>query len=354
MSAQPNISRKRLRRLTNYKQTVLRDMIQPNLVDRPMPSAISRDSSSSSIGRLDILPQELLLDVLDLLDFQSLSRLSRVSLEGKRAVEALRSYRDVMKYAPSILGALGATRLLQTHSSALLRQTLRSEKCVSCFEFGPFLFLPTCERVCFDCLHDNIALHLTTVTFAKRCFALTDDQIGRIPILHSIPGSYCVMWKVTHRESHRLVSIKQVKQLAIEVHGSPENVAELMPTDSSGMDYNEFHARRRFHEAPLEPPGCDTSLLPPDESYVRDKYCGMAAIRIPVLTSSGPDYGRLCRGCKHVAGNFIGPTRSRRTGDPARHFLSTLTRLRTKSEFTDHVRECYGVRVMLREWGLDF
>ncbi|KAH6973860.1 hypothetical protein BKA56DRAFT_464028, partial [Ilyonectria sp. MPI-CAGE-AT-0026] len=322
----------------------------------PKLSAISRDSSSSSIGRLDLLPQELLLQVLDLLDLQSLSRLSRVSLKGKRAVEALRSYRDVMRYSPSILGALGATRLLQIHSAALLRQVLLEGQCVSCFEFGAFLFLPTCERVCFDCLHENHALHMTTVTFAKRWFDLTDDQIARIPILHSIPGSYCVSWPVTHLQTHRLVSIKQLKQLAIDVHGSPENVAKLMPKDSSGMEYNVFHTLRQFHEAPLEPPGCDLSKLPQDENYVRDRYCGMASIRMPVLTSSGPDYGRLCLGCKYAeSGNFLGFGRFSAVGnplppyiDPARPLYATLTRLRTKSAFIDHVKGCSGIRRMLR------
>ncbi|KAL6410151.1 hypothetical protein AUP68_06563 [Ilyonectria robusta] len=362
MASQPEFTRRRLRKLTNFEENDLRDMIQPHLVHRPMPSAISRDSSSSSIGRLDVLPQELLLEVLDLLDFQSLSRLSRVSLKGKRAVEALPSYRDVMIHSPAILGALGATRLLQIHSAALLRHVLLEGQCVSCFEFGAFLFLPTCERVCFDCLHENLALHMTTVTFAKRWFALTDDQIGRIPILHSIPGSYCVMWQVTHRQIHRLVSIKQLKQLAIDVHGSPENVAKLMPKDSSGMEYNEFHTLRRFHEAPLEPPGCDLSRLPPDENYVRDKYCGMASIRMPVLTSSGPDYGRLCLGCKYEeSGHFLGSRPFSAVGDPlppnmdpARLLLATLTRLRAKSGFIDHIRECSGIRRMLHYWGDDF
>ena len=327
----------------------------------PKPSTTPRDSSRSSIGRLDLLPGELLLEVLNSLDFQSLSRISRVSLKGKVVIEALRSYRDVMKYSPTILAALGRTGLLQFHSATLLRQVLLAEQCVSCFEFGAFLFLPTCERVCFECLHQNYALRMTTVTFAIRWFALTNKQIRRIPIMRSIPGSYCVRYEISRRRACRLVNIKQLKQLAIDVHGSAENVAKLMPEDSSGMSFKDFCTLRQFHEASLEPPGCDLSKVPSKENRVNDQYCGMASIRMPSLTSSGPDYGRLCRGCRYIydqhsfgllPSSVLSELVPQDTG-PHLPLLAILSRLRSRNGFIDHIRQCYGVRQLLHEWGED-
>lgn len=169
------------------------------------PSCIRRQSLQSSLGLLDRLPAELLLLTLELLDFQSLSRMSRVSLRGKAVVEGLPAFREMMQHAPETLPALGQTRLLKYHSSSLLRQTLRSAKCASCFSFAGFLFLPTCERVCFECLHENRALWLMTRAQAKRCFRLTDKQLATIPTLYSIPGTYNVMFLISRRRMIRLV-----------------------------------------------------------------------------------------------------------------------------------------------------
>lgn len=324
----------------------------------PKPSTISRTSNRSSLGRLDLLPPELLLEVLNLLDFQSLSRISRVSLRGMKTIEALSSYRDIMTHCPTILAALGKTQLLRFHSAALLRQVLLEEICASCFEFGAFLFLPTCERICFECLLQNYAFRLTTVAFAKRWFALTDDQLQRIPIMRSIPGYYCVRYSVKYRRSFRLVSIKQLLQLAIDVHGSAENVAKLKPETGEGISPDGLCTLRQFHEAPLQPPGCDLSKLPSKPNRVNDRYPGMASIRMPALTSSGLDYGRLCRGCRYIydqhsvgslPDSVLQQLVPQGTG-PTRPLLAILTRLRSRRGFVDHISECYGVRRLLQNW----
>ncbi|KAJ2893826.1 uncharacterized protein MKZ38_008208 [Zalerion maritima] len=232
------------------------------------PSRMRRESFRSSLGLLDILPAELLLLTLNLVDFQTLSRLSGVSLKGKAVVETLATYVDVIRHAPTILTALGRTRLLYHHPAVLLRRALRSGKCVSCFCFGAFLFLPTCERVCFECLHENHSLRMTTINVAKQCFQLTERQLKRIPII-----------------------IKQVKQLAIEVHGTLENLPEpeRPRACSAEKEVKKFWLFKRFREAPLEPPGCDMSQLPGKSNLVEDDFGGVATIRFPYLTDVGAD-----------------------------------------------------------------
>jgi hypothetical protein len=68
----------RISRLSHQPPHILNGMI--SISEPAKPSTIDRDSSSSSMGRLDILPPELLQHTLRMLDFRSLSRLSRVSL----------------------------------------------------------------------------------------------------------------------------------------------------------------------------------------------------------------------------------------------------------------------------------
>lgn len=320
----------------------------------PKPSTISRTSNSSSLGQLDLLPAEILLEVLKLADFQSLSRLSRTSLRGKDVVEALRLYREVMRYYPKLLAALGKTHLLRHHSSSLVRQVLSEQKCASCLDFGGFLFLPTCERVCFECLSKNFAFHLAKVSFAKKWFALTSEQLRRIPIMQSIPGRYRVTFTAKHSQPHKLVSVKQLLQLAIDVHGSPENVARLMPAWSPAIHPHDFKTLAEFHKAPLQPPGCDLSKLP-FNSILYDKYPGMASIRMPSLTSSGFEYGRQCRGCRHVqrkhlAGRLPSPVMEELVPsglDPERVLDAMVIRLRARREFVEHLGQCHGVRWLL-------
>ncbi|RMJ13617.1 hypothetical protein BHE90_005897 [Fusarium euwallaceae] len=335
----------------------------------PIPKRSRRilTSPTSSMGLLSRLPMEIRVAVLKLLDFQSLSRLSRTSLKAKSFVEAMRWYREVMKYSPNILAALGKTDLLKYHSSVLVRQVLSETKCVSCLqEFGGILFLPTCERICRDCLERNYAYHLTDVAYAEKWFTLTNEQLQSIPIMRSIPGFYKLRTSILHPESHQLVSIKQLRQLAIKVHGSPEKVAELLPPKSSMVVVDEelgiglskcgpFELLEEFHKAPLEPPGCDLSRLK-FNGLLPDQYPGMASIHIPSITKFGHiEKGHQCRGCRHSMYKYsVGivllpiPGYDIPAGMAPMPILKALAvRLRAWPDFRAHVLQCEGVRRLL-------
>ncbi|KAI5865425.1 hypothetical protein GGS23DRAFT_426333 [Durotheca rogersii] len=326
----------------------------------PQTSPIHRHATNSSLGRIDTLPPELLLFILNLLDFQSLSRLSRASFRAKAIVEALPAYQELLEHAPDVLVALGRTRILRYHSAALLRQTLRTNRCESCFDFGAFLFLPTCERVCFQCLHENHALRVTTLNLAKKCFHLTNSHLKKIPVLHSIPGTYSVMFHVSRRKVYRLVSVKQVKQLAIEVHGSAENVARLLPpTPPQGMSRRDFWIFKWFHMAPLDPPACDLSRKPGRSNLVEDDFGGMASIRMPSLSGTSADRGRICKGCHlidrlHSQGSLPTAVLENLVPQgigPSRPLLALMNRLYSREGFLEHIKTCYGVDRLLAGWG---
>ncbi|KAF4447020.1 hypothetical protein F53441_9418 [Fusarium austroafricanum] len=310
----------------------------------------------SSLGQLDLLPAELLLSVLDLLDFQSLSRLSRVSLLGKDVIEDLPVYREMVQHAPEALVALGQTRLLSHHPASLLHSALRQSRCVSCFAFGGFLFLPTCERVCFECLYENQALRMTSPAMAKQCFSLTDHDLQRIPVMHSVPGTFGLRFQFAHKQVERLVSVKQAKKLALEVHGSTGKLAKLRPTYRPGRtSMKDAAIFRHFHEASLDPPGCDLSRLPRKADVVEDDFGGMASIRFPSLSDAGTEKGVLCQGCLVTYGHYMqGMLPQNILSElvpvdvgPYRPLLALLTRLWSTEGFLEHVHQCYGVRRML-------
>ncbi|KAI0438257.1 hypothetical protein F4803DRAFT_569774 [Xylaria telfairii] len=306
------------------------------------PSAgIHHVSACSSIGVFDSLPAELFLLILHLLDFQSLSRLSRVSLLGKAIVERLPAYKDLITYAPGALNTLRKSRVLSFHPASLLRRTLRSSKCVSCSEFDAYLFLPTFERVCFKCLHSNLAFRMTTLDFAMDIFCLTKSQLKRIPIIY--PKTY---------EYHPrcLVSSKQLKQLVTKKHKAG-NITE-----------EEHLLLRYYHEE-------DNSELPgPNFFGFLDRWGGnnpyrrihnlisMAFIRFPCVTEAGVDYGRRCRGCRVTTNHYINgwlPTNmlskvpERRFEDLCPLDAGTGPRLLSAEGFCEHIQHCYGVPHLL-------
>ncbi|KAF5601683.1 uncharacterized protein FSUBG_8048 [Fusarium subglutinans] len=274
------------------------------------PSKIHPERPVSCFGLLGSLPAELLLITVDPLDFQSLSRLSRTCLRAKRVVENFVPYQQVIQHAPKVPTALIKTNLAGHYPPSVVYRTLRTDRCVSCTDFGAFLYLPTCERVCFECLNQNRGLWMITIPMAKKYFGLTYQQVQTLPIMRIIPGRYCLRTRdKTHQNPFRLVSVKAVKSLAIQVHGSVENLAAFLPylgtrAEYTIAQYNFYNKLKRFHEAPVEAPGCDMSKLPQLPLDASDSFAGVSSLRAPYITDTGADWGQLCKGCKITHRDF--------------------------------------------------
>ncbi|KAF7560268.1 hypothetical protein G7046_g3879 [Stylonectria norvegica] len=319
------------------------------------PSTLGQEHPKSSLGLLDTMSAELILLVFDLLDFQSLSRVSRTCLRGKIIVESLSPYRQVMQHAPKVLTALAKTNLIIHYRASLVLHALRTSRCMSCWDFGAFLYLPTCERVCLECLYQNRGLWMMTTATAKKCFGLTQRQLRTIPIMRSIPGTYSVRGpEKTHRKRYQLVSVRHAKQLGLLVHGSSEKLAEFMPSipAAGAVPSKEFHEFKRYHEAPLEPPGSDMSKLPERANIGNDRFAGMASLRVPYISGSGADWGYICRGCqiayRHsrdgslpsaVVSELCPPDTN-----PDRPLFALTTRFYSRDGLLDHAKDCYGMR----------
>ncbi|KAI9669890.1 MAG: hypothetical protein M1831_006925 [Alyxoria varia] len=324
------------------------------------PSAIRRDSSASSAGLLDRLPLEILHYILDDLDFGSLSRMSQVSLRAKEIVESLPAYRELMKYAPKTLKALGQTGSISFHTAATLRGALRSQKCVSCQEYGAFLFLPTCERCCYECLSENHSLWVIPVSLAGRCFDLTPRQLKQLPTLHSIPGRYFVTELITRARRYQLTSVKVAKQHAVMAKGSSETSKRPLPARPSvrGTDkaWQEWYLLKRIQEAPLEPLSRNPAMIPDEGNKPNDKYGGMASIPFPSMTSSTrPENGLWCKGCQWTSERYAFQELSAQLisdltpvgVDTATVLDAMAHRARSEADFLKHTSHCYGIRRQL-------
>ncbi|KAJ0139058.1 Uncharacterized protein HZ326_17988 [Fusarium oxysporum f. sp. albedinis] len=321
-------------------------------------SAIHPERPVSSLGLLDTLPAELLVIALELLDFQSLSRLSRACLRGKRVVENYVPYQQVIQHAPKVPTALTKTNLVGYYPASAVYRTLRTHRCVSCSEYGAFLYLPTCERVCLECLFQNRGLWMMTPKMATWYFRLTRRQVQTLPIMDLIPGMYSLRGPETvHGEVFQLVNVKMAKRLAIEVHGSMKNLNDVLPRQM--ITSNNTYLFFRYREAPLEGPGCDPWKLPEQRNMGDDPYAGVSSLRVPYITDSRADWGQLCKACEIAYKDFrkgslpLGVLAGLRAlhRRPGRPLFAWTTKLHSRHGLLAHAKDCYGAQKLLKSSG---
>jgi hypothetical protein len=312
--------------------------------EKPIPTSTIQQTRPSSLGALDALPLELLFCALDYLDLRSLSRLSRGSHRGKSVVDSLPALRDIRDHAPCTFPALRLTGLIHVHSVGTLRATLRSEQCVSCREYGPFLFLPTAERCCCDCLEHNPSLWVIPMFLAMRCFGLTLRQLKRIPIMHACN----ITTGPIPRRGRSLVSVKMAKELSIRMQVS---IYENPRTRIGERKEADMKALQWFRDASLQPLPKPPSKLLRDKNAQSNPYQGAASIPFPSLPAVGhtAENGLWCRGCDWLFDRYAwGELDSRVIRDLGSSggnvwYSDTLRRrARSKEDFAKHLLHCYG------------
>ncbi|CZR54826.1 uncharacterized protein PAC_04710 [Phialocephala subalpina] len=150
----------------------------------PAKAADHTPKAGTSLGKLDLLPLEIVHEILSILDFKSLDAVRAVNSKTKK-------YRRIVKYAKTAIRALYKTRTSILFSTAHLLAVLSGEKCVACGSFGNYLFLLTGDRCCFWCLYNDPRFGLMTVSSAKSDFKISETVLKRsCNVLYSIPGSY--------------------------------------------------------------------------------------------------------------------------------------------------------------------
>lgn len=324
-----------------WRPTCILESMITIVPNRIQSTVLPRTLASLPMGYLDTLPIELLHMIFNSSDFQSLSRLTQVCLQAKLMVESLLSYRRLMKHASTALNALSRTRLIKFHAAATLHAALLSDKCVSCQNFAAFLFLPTCERCCYDCLRRERFLRVIEPSMAKFCFGLSQKNVDQLPTMLSIPGKYRVGSHVErHRYPVRLVNLEEAETLGISIHGSQEAMLDagiLRDDPSVRGDKPEV---LNLSEDQICQGQWIAGLISAGDLH--DEFFGVASIRFPSLRPNGKvEHGLWCGGCR------IKPDE-----DGLIHvgeILKSMYRARSQSEFLQHVRDCKGAREILWE-----
>jgi F-box associated protein len=121
----------------------------------PIPAqtvnAVERDPPLYDVGIIDSLPVELVHEVLKEADLQCLINFRRVNRQAAELVESLPEYKLIMSHAQNALVASIRTGCAISITCQMLYGTLCTAKCEECGDFGGYIYLLTCTRVCETC-----------------------------------------------------------------------------------------------------------------------------------------------------------------------------------------------------------
>ena len=255
--------------------------------------SLSRQPSSSA-GGLDRLSNETLILILSHLDLQSLCRFMAVSFRAKEMVESMPIYRNLVKHASPTLIVLGQTNLAGYHTVLDLHTAMSSEDCVSCHRFGAFLFLPTCERSCLNCLHRNMRFWVLPAKEAHDIYGIPKKDTHRLPGMMSN--------KIGNKRGRRkkLISVKLARELGLAIHGSQQAMTNwVLQSGKMGNNLNQYNWWAEAGEKLLEW-NTDDPLPPP-----RSACWGSASMRFPHLRRDQTvDPGYWCEGCRFRRGKI--------------------------------------------------
>ncbi|CZT10469.1 uncharacterized protein RCO7_10499 [Rhynchosporium graminicola] len=245
-------------------------------LDASTPISISISiPTRCSVGQLDQLPVELLIQVLLQIDIPSLTRFRLVNRRAMELVESVPQYAALIQHCPNIIRAI-----VSIHADAFdcdtLYRTLRTHRCSTCTRFGDHLYLIDCRRVCYFCFTRRLEYLPLTVRQASSFFVLGADETqqrnaistrrrlhaAKLPSVLSLPGRYCTAWGSQGGNSAR-------KRLRLFDHRA---VVQSLATSSLTKLDKTTREPRRF----------------------------MAIITAPYLLDAGrqADWGYFCLGCK--------------------------------------------------------
>lgn len=335
-------------RLSHRPENLIQAMITIGDPPGPLVTLHTQDRLSS-VGALDRLPTEILQELLNHLDVRSLLRFSQTCYRANGLVGSLSSYRNLLNHAPDALAALSRTKIIHWHSISQLHTVLRSPRCETCPGYGAFLFLPTCDRVCWQCLQFRKERLVVLRVIAGKALGLTEEDQKLLPLMRTIPGRYGIrQLEYDQTISPNLVAVVHAMELAISRYGSWERVRETLSeqvtTGKGGFSSKQLQALLRSDDY------FDADLVPRRGTSLVGRYFGRASILFPSLTRSDQvEYGHWCRGCKWIS-DQRDPTIDQIVDDHANPYRELLRMERTAyslDEFLRHIEHCHGAQTLL-------
>ncbi|KAI1832821.1 hypothetical protein DTO027I6_8135 [Penicillium roqueforti] len=357
--------------------------LETGIVDvevRPVPVAIKpKGTATADLGMISRLPNEvvdMIINKLDLPSAISLSYVNRIANHyvQKSAVSLLRQWAPGL---PKILMNIQSLKIWSIHD---LKEAIIREKCVMCGNSTVQLYLPTMERICHPCVHNNHAYWCLPLERAAMIFGLDlPDLIG--PETVFLPrlgkdeddmdlgdlGAWVIPVKVALTRALEIHgSRKAIKRAAEGLFGSDDDEANEYDEDGSDDEFTVVNQHDIYRAVSLDTPNAVKMRF-----LISLGNCNLHAFhhevscRVPVVNRNNTrKILYACRGCTamltHPQMETISNTHMEMMQlDPAldkyeRSFeiFRRAFHVRTMAEMVEHVRtECIGGWFLLHAEG---
>jgi F-box domain len=298
-------------------------------------SGLFTDGGMASMGRLTLLPLEVLHNILRELDFESLGTVRCLNTQSKDIVGMLPVHRDLATFAHDALRALSATGMLSKYSGKCLYFILCRDRCIGCTGFGSFLFLPTGCRCCFSCIETNPEMVVVSASTAAALFGLANEALRQITIITTVSGDYGISQK-THRKRIRIVSRQEARKVGILIHGSEEEMERAV-----ALGIRRGNVPRENDRLPKV---ANRSI--PQPPCANDTLRFMACTPFPYLNVQRRriDKGVCCRGCEY---NWHRRDEDFPSGyDVSQNLFRKQNKTFSENDFLVHFETCRSARLL--------
>ncbi len=254
------------------------------------------------LGTLDTLPLELLREILRQLDLSTLTDFRNLNRRAMRLVESFHQYKVIRKHAYNVLRGIMYIKASRWITCEMLYEKLCTAECEECGDFGGYLYILTCKRVCFLCLSEDKRYLPLRYRHAILKFGLDRPILGTLPSMKSIPGTYSPNQKKV-RAHLALVDFDCARRAGITLHGSVSAMEQYVSS---------------------------VAAQDPFDGKSGNPLRFMAIVRTPWLNKSSQEleWGFHCTGCQ------------RSHCSRPLHFRRKFT----VESFKEHIRECGNIR----------
>lgn len=253
---------------------------------------------TASLGALDRLPIELLQEILIQLDLSTFMAFRCTNRRAKELADHLPQYKAITTNARNALRGIlriGTSRWITCKS---LFEKLRTSACEHCGDFGGYLYILTCRRVCFLCFSQDKRYLPLRPGQACRKFGLERGIIQTLPCMRVIPGIYSPNEKKANETT--LVDYESAFDAGIARHGSSGAVDEFV----AAVAAKKLQAHRmRVLQAQQSGSSRRTRMPPvadPFDMKSANPLRFVAIVRVPWLnrtSQDGVEWGFYCVGC---------------------------------------------------------
>ncbi|RSL95804.1 hypothetical protein CEP52_011865 [Fusarium oligoseptatum] len=308
---------------------------------RPKPeNGRSHIPPATDLGAFDALSIELLSMILAEIDLQTLVNFRLVNRRAAEVVDQVPPYKAVITHALHALRGILSIEAGKWITCRTLYEKLCQAGCEVCSDFGGYLYLITCTRVCFLCLSRDKRYLPVTPQQAWREFGLSSDIVDTLPRMRVVPGTYSLNEQKAVRSI--LVDYQSCLDTGLALHGSftaMRKYASDIDTRNLPPLWELLQQRGASRIQPLR--------AAPIDGHDRNPLRFVAITHMPWLNKETKqlEWGFHCVGCE---GRTRAPYHYRRkfTADSFRVHLEQCSEIQDRKHVRDMVDE-NGARGLL-------